>query len=535
MTLPQQISADSTGNHQLQLREETLSPPLPRPALSLKDVVAMIYRRRLLTISLFSAIFLIVVAATIMQPSIYMIRAKLLFKKERANTVVSASEGAAAEDKVQLSEEALNSEIEILKSTTLLREVLRSNMLYKQIIGAEKAGSMDSTEAIEFAVALFKVDMDCQIVPKSNILQVSYESKDPRLATEVINELCQRYVDRHLEVHESKGIYSFFQKQAEVLRDTLQVMSAMLEEFEAEHDLVAPEQQRQLYLQKLAEYEVQLNTLRANSRAAGQQVDFLEKRIAAEPTRLQTQNQQVSSSVVEGLTEELASLKSKYAEVVRGERNRSEPRGQMARSLKARIAKIEETIQQHERTQQPEVSTDINQSMMDLSADLTRARFDLIGYQTKEKELRTAVAELRRDLKNLERASFIHEAMVRQIQLVQNNYSLYAKKREEARISEALDREKVANVSIIDPASVPLSPVSPNRKLNIAMGFFLALFISMATAFGVSFFDSVVHSSGDIERQLEVPVIVSIPDGEWPPNLLPEPVFETGGLPAELK
>jgi capsular polysaccharide biosynthesis protein len=118
---------------------------------------------------------------------------------------------------------------------------------------------------------------------------------------------------------------------------------------------------------------------------------------------------------------------------------------------------------------------------------------------------------------------------------VQNNYSLYAKKREEARISEALDREKVANVSIIDPASVPLSPVSPNRKLNIAMGFFLALFISMATAFGVSFFDSVVHSSGDIERQLEVPVIVSIPDGEWPPNLLPEPVFETGGLPAELK
>lgn len=495
----------------------------------------MIYRRRLLALTLFGAIFAIIVAATMMQQSIYMIRAKLLFKKERANTVVSASEGAATEDKPQLSEEALNSEIEILKSTSLLREVLQRNMLYKQIVGAEKAATLDSAMALELAVAFLKADMDCQVVPKSNILQLTYESTAPRLAVEVINELCQRYVERHLEVHESKGIYSFFQKQAEALDDTLQMLTAKLERFEAEHNLVAPEQQRQLYLQKLAEYEFQLNTLRANSRAAAQQVSFLKKQIEAEPVRLQAQNQQVSSTVIDGLTEQLASLKEKYAAVAAGEKNKSEPKGQLARSLKARIAKIEETIQQQERAQQPEVSTDINRAMMDLSSELTRVRFDLIGYQTKEKQLQTAIAALRQDLKNLERASFTHEAIIRQLELVQNNYSLYAKKQEEARISEALDREKFANVSIIDPASVPLSPVSPNRKLNIAVGFFLALFVSMGTAFGLGFFDSVVHSSGDIARQLEVPVIMSIPDGEWPPNLLAETAFEPGGLPAESK
>jgi capsular polysaccharide biosynthesis protein len=67
------------------------------------------------------------------------------------------------------------------------------------------------------------------------------------------------------------------------------------------------------------------------------------------------------------------------------------------------------------------------------------------------------------------------------------------------------------------------------------VGFFLALFVSLGTAFGLGFMDNVVHSSADVARQLDVPVIVSIPDGEWPPNLLPDTMFETGSLPAESR
>jgi uncharacterized protein involved in exopolysaccharide biosynthesis len=533
MTLPKQIQAGQ-GQNGLQLSHEVSAPRPTRSALSLRDVAEMIYRRKTLALTLFGAIFLIIVIATMLQPSIYMTRAQLLFKKERVNAIISASEGAGTEDKPQLSEEALNSEVEIVKSSTLLREVLRNDMMYKKIVGEDKASTLDSTQALELAVAMLKADMDCQIVPKSNIVQVTYLSKDPRLAVEIVNDLCQRYVIRHLQVHESAGIYAFFQKQAEVLKDTLQAMAAELQQFEAEHNLVAPEQQRQLLLQKLADYEMQLSTLRASAQAAAQQVSFLEKQLAAEPTRLQAQNEEVASTVVETLAKELASLKAKYETMVFSERDRGEPKSQVARSLKARIAQIEETINERERAAQPQISTDINRSMMGLSTELTRARFDMIGYQTKEKELRAAMEQLRRQLNNLESAGFIHEAMVRQLQLIQNNYLLYAKKQEEARISEALDREKVANVSIIDPASMPLSSVSPNRKLNIVMGFFLALFISLGTAFGLSFFDGVAHTGSDIERQLDVPVIVTIPEGQWPPNLLPENMFERGNSPEDF-
>lgn len=492
----------------------------------------MIYRRRWLALTLFSAIFLIVAVFTLLQPSIYATRAQLLFKKERINTVVSPSEAAASEGKPQLSEEALNSEIEILKSSTLMREVLRRDQLYQQIVGPENAQTLDSTTALELAVALLKKDINSQIVPKSNIVQVSYESKDPNLATQVVNELCQRYVIRHLEVHENKGIYNFFQKQAEVLRDSLQTLASSLQQFEAENNLIAPEQQRQLFLQKLADYEMQFNATRASAQAATRQVEFLEKQLAATPERVHAQNEQASSAVREALTKELESLTLKYDLMVQAEKDPAEPRSQLTRSLKARIAQIEETLHQQQVAEKPEVATDVNRAMMNLAGDLTRARFDLIGYKERENELASAMARLRQDIKNLESASFTHEAMVRELHLAQSNYLLYAKKQEEARISEALDREKVANVSIIDPASLPLDPVRPNRQLNLVMGFFLALFVGLGTAWSVSFFDDVAHTSGDVERQLNVPVIVSIPEGQWPPNLLPESMLEPGNFSA---
>ncbi len=535
MTLPKQIQSGEAGqaHKELQLRAaETAPSEEGYPALTFKDVVAMIYRRRWLALGLFAAIFFIVALFTMMQPSIYMTRAQILFKKERINPVVSASEGAAAEGKPQLSEEAMNSEIEILKSSTLMREVLRRNQVYQQIIGPEKTQTLDSTTALELAVALLKRDLDSQIVPKSNIVQVTYEAKDPQLATQIVNDLCQRYVIRHLEVHENKGIYSFFQKQAEVLHDTLQVMASALQQFESENNLIAPEQQRQLFLQKLADYEMQLNAARANVQASERQVDFLEKQLAAAPERIHAQNEQAASAVGQALAKELESLTLKYDLMVQAEKDPAEPRSQLARSLKARIAQIEETLHQQQIAEKSEVSTAISQAMMGLVAELTRARFDLIGSKEREKELASAIARQQQDMKNLERASFMHEEMERQLQLAQNNYLLYAKKQEEARISEALDREKVANVSIIDPASVPLDPVRPNRQLNLFLGFFLALFVGLGTAWGVGFFDDVVHTSGDVERQVNVPVIVSIPEGQWPPNLLPESMLEPGNFSA---
>ena len=53
------------------------------------------------------------------------------------------------------------------------------------------------------------------------------------------------------------------------------------------------------------------------------------------------------------------------------------------------------------------------------------------------------------------------------VEEARKNYQLYLKKFEEARISDAMDSEKITSVSVIENAQVPFKPVSPNVLLNL--------------------------------------------------------------------
>ncbi len=528
MTLNQQTPVEPNGSA-LQMSDPVLAgwPAQSRqsgiaPSLSFRDLVLMIYRRRWLAMGLFAGIFLTVAVVTMLMPAVFMARSQVLLKKERVNNVISANESAAADVKPQLTEEVLNSEIEIIKSSYLLRTVLHKAELYKQLIIPPEDRQLSEDELLELGVATLKKTLECQIVPKSNIIQISYESEDPQLAARLVNEICRLYVDRHLQVHESEGVYSFFQKQAEVLQDTVAQIASTLQEFEAENGLIAPDKQRELLLQQLKDYESQWRVARANAETAGKQAAFLEKQLAAAPERMQAQSDQVSQAAYEALLNQLAALKKRYEQLLEGEIKPEDPQGRLAKNLKARIAQMEEAVLRAENAPPLEVTSDINRAVLDLSAELVRTRAGLIGYQAQEKELEGGIAQLKQRLKVLENAKLTHENLQRQLELHRNNYLLYAKKQEEARISEALDREKVANVSIIDPASVPIAAVRPNRKLNLALGLVLAMFVSLGTVLGLGFFDKLIRSSNDLERQLHLPLIVAIPEGQWPPELLLE-------------
>ena len=90
-------------------------------------------------------------------------------------------------------------------------------------------------------------------------------------------------------------------------------------------------------------------------------------------------------------------------------------------------------------------------------------------------------------------------------------YKLYSKKEEEARIAEALDQQKIANVMIAESPAVPLSPFKPNRPLTLALGLLLGLFGSVSTAFMLEYFSDSVRTSDDLEALVGLPVLATIP------------------------
>ncbi|MGL5353944.1 MAG: YveK family protein [Clostridium sp.] len=67
------------------------------------------------------------------------------------------------------------------------------------------------------------------------------------------------------------------------------------------------------------------------------------------------------------------------------------------------------------------------------------------------------------------------------------------------------------NTRIIESVQLPENPVSPNKKMNIAIAFLLGLMVSIGLTFLLEFLDNTFKTKDEMERVLDIPVIGVIP------------------------
>lgn len=69
----------------------------------------------------------------------------------------------------------------------------------------------------------------------------------------------------------------------------------------------------------------------------------------------------------------------------------------------------------------------------------------------------------------------------------------------------------VENVQVIDKAQVPVNPVGPKPKLNMAIAGVLGIMVGVFIAFLLEFLDNTIKTDADVEKQLGLSVIGAIP------------------------
>ena len=70
------------------------------------------------------------------------------------------------------------------------------------------------------------------------------------------------------------------------------------------------------------------------------------------------------------------------------------------------------------------------------------------------------------------------------------------------------------NVRIIEEVELPENPVSPNKKMNIAIAFLLGLMVSVGLVFLLEYLDNTYKNKDQLEKELGIPVLGAIPDIE---------------------
>src|ERR1035438_6862887 len=101
-----------------------MTPTDPADTISLKDLAAILARRKWLILVTFFLVVAAVVAGTLLMPKQYQTRMKVLVKNERADMIVSADRNGGSGYRGEVGEAQINSEIELLNSNNLLQQVV---------------------------------------------------------------------------------------------------------------------------------------------------------------------------------------------------------------------------------------------------------------------------------------------------------------------------------------------------------------------------------------------------------------------------
>src|SRR5712691_7562959 len=155
--------------------------------ISAKDIVGIGFRHKRMMIVCFSAICLGAALVAILLPASYKAHTKLLLKRERIDPVVSpGQEAPVLHDDV--SQEDLNSEVELLESDDVLRQVVVACGLQKRHSWIWFKKSAPDTDLAK-ATARLRGDLQVEALAKTNLISVSYSSDDPRKGAEVLKTL----------------------------------------------------------------------------------------------------------------------------------------------------------------------------------------------------------------------------------------------------------------------------------------------------------------------------------------------------------
>src|SRR6266481_3575835 len=478
-------------------------------SISLRDGAGAMFRRKALVLLTFLTVVLGTAIVTLMLPNKYESRMKILVKNQRVDVAITPEATAGAPPvESEVSESQINSEIELLTSRDLLTQVVTECGLAKFETGWF---GQPAPEAVRVETAAARLAKDLAIAPvkKANIISVSYSTNSPELAAAVLKKLGDLYFEKHLKLHHPTGASDFFKDKADEYETQLKQAENRLADFQQNNNLVVLSQQKDLTLQKTADAKSKLLESEAAYNEATNRIKRVEQQLASTSRRVTTQSRTLPNQYsAERLNTMMVELQNRRTQLL----TKFRPDDRLVREVDEQIRITREALAKAESQTATEQATDLNPLRQTLETEYSRARLEQTGAQARRATLAAQLRDYEGSLRKLEGDTTKHNDLQRQVKEAEENYQLYAKKREEARIADELDRQKITNVSIAEAPAVSQIPSSPNRPLNLVLGVFVAALLSLGTVFSADMLGDTVHSPRQLEALTGATVLATVPE-----------------------
>ena len=504
------------------VEELAISPGNERDAhsITLRDIAAPVFRRRGLASLIFLGVFAGALLSALVLPRGYEAEMKILVNRDRFDAAVTPDPNAAVPPAPapSVSEEDLNSEVELLKSRDLLEGVVIACGLENKAqsvwgraverISDTLHGARLSSEArLSRSVQELQDRLIVEPLKKTSLIRVAYSSSDPQVSARVLSTLATQYQEKHAAVHRPVGTFDFFDQQTGRYRDELAAAETKLVDFDRSEAVVAPASQKQLLVQQLGQFEAEWREDQTAASAAAERARRLQERASTSPERQTTQIKRFgNAALLAQLESTLLSLELKRTEML----SKYAPTYTPVRDVEAQIAQAREAVAEAQNSPVEEITTDRVPAQDWMVTELAKADADRAQLQ----EHAAATAHVVRDYQDMAQQMDLknrqQDDLLRDVKTAEEDYTLYLRKREEARISDALDSKRIVNVSIAEAPTVPALATLHLLWLLIG-GFFTAATFGIGTAYAVDRLDTSLRTPDEIGRYLDLKTLASIP------------------------
>jgi uncharacterized protein involved in exopolysaccharide biosynthesis len=329
--------------------------------------------------------------------------------------------------------------------------------------------------SVDRALAALQHNLSISQLKKSDIIDITYTSKDPNLASTVLKNLADNYLQAHLKIHGTPGSYAFFEQQANAYRGRLKASEDKLEAFQKKYSsLVQPDQNKALTAQSV-QSQASLEEVNAQIADYKHRISRNEKILKTLDPRIVTELRTVpQAQLVGNLNQTLAELRNKRTELVTKFRSDDRIVLEADKQIADTTAALEDALKQVSTEKQ----TDANPVRREAEQELVTSQVALAGLEARRAALAGVAKEYDKKMSSSAGATIEHDQLVRQVKENEDDYLLYEKRREEARIAESLDQERITNVAVVQSPVTPVQPSSPKVKLDILLSAIFAAFVA---------------------------------------------------------
>ncbi len=445
--------------------------------MNFADLLRVLLSRKRLLFGIFFTVVGAGMIVSFLLPPTYESAMKILVARDRIDPQVSPSEKSSDLSRSEFTDEEFNSEIEILRSRTVLEGVVTQLGLDKEPPGRlhrlkdrltnlyRSFHQQTAPSPTERAVTWLSERLEVFSIKKSRIIMVTHRNPNPERAAQVLDELYRQFAEHHLRLRQNSKAANVFREQSEAFSRRLNEATEALKTFDALNSAAASTAQRDLLSKQFYEVKSGLDSARTEIRETEKRITALNTQLGEQPERIESEARTKYVSARDKIKDEILALELQRTQLLQ----KYQPNHRLVKEVEERLAQARNLLAREEQSPPQEHTTVLNDVHRRLTNELLTGQTNLTTLREREQSMAALANQYRGlitrfDMKSLERADLERVRSVNE-----EAYLLYHKKAQEADIVNALNQERIVNFSLADAPSANHKPVSPRPLINFAV------------------------------------------------------------------